>query len=261
MNIIAVDDEKLALEGLMHAISKVRPDAKLHGFQSAKDACDFVVEVGCDVAFLDIEMRGESGMELARTLKELNPFLNVIFTTGYGEYASDAFGMHASGYVMKPVTADKIQKELDNLRYPLDDEENKRLKIKAFGNFEAFVDGSPIKFNYSKSKELLAYLVDRNGALCSNQEIMAMLWEDDDGADTHSSYMKNIKADLINTLEKEGCLNVLVRQRGRIGLIPDKISCDYYDYISGKKLGLYRGEYMSQYSWSEITHANLENDL
>ena len=43
---------------------------------------------------------------------------------------------------------------------------------------EIFVGGRPLSFKRSKSKELLAYLVDRNGATCTNGEMLAVLWED-----------------------------------------------------------------------------------
>lgn len=260
MKMIAVDDEKLALEGLLDAIGKVVPDAEVSGFRKTKEALEYVKQEGCDVAFLDIEMRGMSGLEFAKLLKGVNPQVNVIFTTGYGEYAGDAFGMHASGYVMKPVTPEKIKKELDELRFPIADKNEKRLCVQAFGNFEVLVDGSPVRFQYTKTKELLAYLVDRNGALCSNREIIAALWEDDDeDGSGHVSYMKNIRSDLLSTLEQVGCADVVVRQRGQMGIIPEKMKCDYFDYLKGLEEGVraFRGEYMTQYSWGEYTLGTL----
>ncbi|MCR5666048.1 MAG: response regulator [Eubacterium sp.] len=256
MEIIAVDDEKLALESLVSSIEKAAPNAGVHGFRLGADAIAYALETNCDIAFLDIELRGESGLEIARALKEMNPKINIIFTTGYGEYAGDAFGIHASGYVMKPITEEKIAHELKNLRHPYEEKED-RLLVKAFGNFEVFADGQPLKFQYTKAKELLAYLVDRNGALASNQEILATLWEDDDLESNHSSYLKNIRKDLMETLAEAGHEDVLVRQRGKMGIVPDKISCDYFDYLNGENMDAYRGEYMTQYSWSELTHGLL----
>lgn len=54
MNIVAVDDEKLALELLVDSIEKVVPEAKVNGFRKTADAISYVGENGCDVAFLDI---------------------------------------------------------------------------------------------------------------------------------------------------------------------------------------------------------------
>ena len=261
MRILAVDDEKIALEGLMNAIKKVVPDAELHGFRSPHEALELAKEKQLDIAFLDIEMREMDGIALAKHLKAISPMINIIFTTGYSEYSGSAFALHASGYVRKPITAEKISYEIMELRNPVAKVSDKRLKIRAFGNFEVYVNNKPLVFKYTKSKEMLAYLVDRCGALCSNNEIMCILWEDDDNIRNHTSYLKNTRADLIATLEEAGCGDVLERQRGTIGILSDKVDCDYLDYKQGKISGInaYMGEYMTQYSWSEATHGILED--
>ena len=123
-------------------------------------------------------MKGMTGISLVKRLKFINPKMNIIFTTGYSDYAGDAFGIRASGYVLKPATAEKIREEIENLRYPVECPTAQGLRIQTFGNFEVFADGRPPQFKYAKAKELLAYLVDRRGALCSNKEIIGILWEE-----------------------------------------------------------------------------------
>ena len=135
MNILAVDDEKIALEGLIQSIQKVVPDAEVAGFRRGDLAMEYASKNPVDVAFLDIEMRGENGLELAKKIKEIYPNRNIVFTTGYSEYAGEAFGMHASGYVMKPVTPEKIEKELGELRHPVETSKN-RVSCRTFGNFD-----------------------------------------------------------------------------------------------------------------------------
>ena len=260
MTIIAVDDEKIALEGLVNTIRQVSPDAEVYGFREAKDALDFVGSHPCDVAFLDIEMRAMNGMELARLLKLEHPQVNIVFATGYDEYMSQAFLLRASGYVTKPVTREKVRQELENLRNPVPICQEKKLRVQTFGYFEVFYGEEPDRFAYSKTKEMMAYLIDRNGALCTNGELMAVLWEDEAKTGGHTSYLKNIRKDLINTLEKYELADIVIRQRGMIGISPKNISCDYYDWLAGKPAGLnaYRGEYMNQYPWGEFTHGVLE---
>ncbi|MEE1145996.1 MAG: helix-turn-helix domain-containing protein, partial [Bacteroidaceae bacterium] len=112
--------------------------------------------------------------------------------------------------------------------------------------FEADIDGEPISFKYSKTKELLAYLVDRRGALCTSSELQAVIFEDDGG---HESYMKSLRRDLLETLEDAGCGNVIAQQRGKLGVVPDHLDCDYYDWCDGKRMGIvWNSEYMAQYS-------------
>ena len=253
MKIIALDDEELALDGLIDAIRACAPNAELHGCSYVEDVLVFLRDHSCDVAFLDVEMAGINGVELAEQLKLRNPDVNLIFATGFSGSQGSAFALHASGYLMKPITAEKVKRELDNLRRPVSEE--KRIQVQCFGNFEVYLYGIPLKFKYHKTKELLAYLVDREGALCTNGEIITNLF----GDDNHEAYLRSLRKDLLDTLEAAGCADVIAQQRGRLGIVPQAIRCDYYDWCDGKRMGnAYLGEYMAQYGWSEYTNAALQ---
>lgn len=256
MNILALDDEEIALEGLVSAAKQAEPSATIYSFRKPKEALEFCKSIPCEVALLDIQMRNMSGVELAKEVKFLNPNTNIIFTTGYTDYMRDAFELHASGYLMKPITPEKVRKELDNLRCPVQPVYSKRVRFQTFGNFEVFIEGQPVKFNYDLTKEMLAYLVDRKGALCTNGEIMAVLWEDKQS----SSYLRTLKADLIRTLRNAECEDIITRQKGKIGIVRTQVDCDYYDWLDSKSyaVNLYHGEYMAQYSWSEMTNAGMK---
>lgn len=255
MRIIAVEDELIALEGLLNILKVAAPDAEIHGFRYSDEALEYAKKNSVDVAFLDIQMIGMTGVELAELLADTNPRINIIFTTGYGHYRDVAFSMHASGYITKPVTYEKVKKELGDLRRPV--ETKKAVKVKTFGNFEVFINNKPVAFKYNKSKELLAYLVDRNGTLCSFREIMAILFEDDDG---HENYLKSLRRDLLEAFTQAGHRDVIVTQKGSIGIVPEKIDCDYFDWLQGKNTSTFMGEYMMQYSWAETTCARLDRE-
>lgn len=254
MIVIAVDDEHFALENLADSIWRASPETKIHRFRYPDEALDFAKENHVDVAFLDVEMVGMNGVDLAENLKLYHPDINIIFSTGYGHYRDAAFELHASGYLTKPITPEKVRKELDNLRRPV--RNPRRVRIRAFGNFEVYLDGNPINFKYSKTKEMLAYLVDRKGALCTNGEIMAILFEDDNG---HEAYFRSLRKDLTDVLEMAGCGGILNQQRGRIGIVPEMVECDYFSWCNGMRSlsNAFHGEYMTQYSWSEYTNAML----
>lgn len=250
----------------MTEIALAAPEAEINGFRGGKAALEYCARLkessdAVDAAFLDIEMRGMSGMTLGERLIALFPDINLIYTTGYSEYAVQAIDMRCSGYVLKPVTADKIRHELEHLRNPVPDKGESRLYARTFGKFEVYVDGRPLKFKYQKTKELLAYLIDRRGDPVSIADVMSVLWEDDSPDSSHVSYLKNIRTDLIKTLEESGCTECIVRSRGEIGVVTSAIDCDYYDYLDNQGVEgsdrLFRGEYMSQYSWGEYTLASL----
>ena len=253
MKIIAVDDEKIALQGLLSAIRQAAPHAEVYGFRYTGEAIEHMENDPCDVAFLDIEMKGMSGVEVAEKLKAINPDVNIIFATGFGSYRDVAFDLHASGYLIKPITEASVKRELENLRRPVSTP--KRLQIRAFGNFEALFNQSPLRFKYQKTKELLAYLVDRKGAMCSAGEIMSVLFDDDD----HNAYYQRLRSDLRSVFASVGCESLIIQQKGLLGLSAEEIDCDYYDYLNGKVAleKVYHGEYMMQYSFAEVTNAEL----
>ena len=246
---IAVDDEVLMLGALVAAI-KASPDiSEIIQFTGCEDALEYVKDNPADVAFLDINMRGMGGLTLAEKIISFCPDCKIVFCTGHEEYAIPAFKLHASGYLMKPISAKDVQVEIDNIKGVR--QKQKPLEVKCFGNFEVYAKGEKLTFKRSKTKELFAFLVDRNGAGVSVAEIGAALWESDDEAKNHN-YIHQLFRDLRQTLETAGVEDVFQRNNYLYSLNPEKIDCDYFSYIkTGKPEFL--GEYMTQYSWAEGT--------
>lgn len=217
-------------------------------------------EKSCRCFFLDIELPDINGLELAKKIKSVYGNANIIFVTGHPEYALDAHKVFASGFLVKPYTEEDVRCVLANLRFPVAPKDTHDIRIQCFGNFEVFYKGVPVKFRRNKSKELLAYLVMRKGALCSHGEILQVLWEElPDSASLHAG-LRNLIFDLSHTFEEFGVDNLLERQRGALAVNTDILDCDYYKYLRGDLIygHLYRGEFMYQYSWAEETAANLQ---
>lgn len=250
MNIVLVDDEPLTLKMLEVAVSEAVQNANISSFLKPREALSFAEQTKIDIAFLDINMQVIDGIKIAKRLKELYPKINIIFSTGYEEYALEALKLYSSGYLLKPINADDVREAMKNLRYPI--EESKRLEFRCFGNFEAYCDGKPIKFKLSLTKELLAYLVDRNGALCATPEIIGVLFEDADNI----YYYQKLRGDLIKTFTELGLSDCLTVTRGGLAINRETVECDYFDYKDGK-ISAKPTEYMSQYSFSESTFAEL----
>ena len=259
MKIIAVDDEKLALDTLVDSIEKTVPGAGVNGFRRPEEALAYVRENGCEIAFLDIKMRGMTGLELARRLKEIRGEINIIFVTGYSEYSLDAFRLYASDYLLKPATPDAVKQAMEHLRNPVRPEQAKRVRFQCFGNFEAFVDNRPLAFRRVRSKELLAYLVDRMGASVTMGELMTVIWEDGPDTLSRQSNLRNLIAELRNVLAEAGVEQIILKNRNSIALDCKAVDCDYYDFLRHipYAVNAYHGEYMAQYSWAEVTTAAL----
>ena len=249
MLFLAVDDENLQLNKLVDTLKAADPRCEVLSFNNPLVALEAVKQVKIDVAFLDIEMGGMNGVELGKRLKQLNPNINIIFVTGYDQYAIDAYSMHASGYLTKPVSVERIKAELSNLRYPMPGgNDANRLKAQCFGQFEVFYNNKPVKFARSKTKEMLAYLIDKRGAMVSVKELSQALFGEDKG-----SYIRNLVADLTQALKELNIEEVFVKRFNSYGVDSSLISCDYYDYLKGEPYAVkaYRGSYMEQYSWKK----------
>ena len=117
-NVILVDDRKLVLTGGLPILEKALPSASVTGFTDGDEALEFARSNRVALAFLDIELRGMSGLDLCRKLLEVNPRTNIVFLTAYADYSLDAWGTGASGFMLKPITVEGVKEQLKKLRYP-----------------------------------------------------------------------------------------------------------------------------------------------
>ena len=128
--------------------------------------------------------------------------------------------------------------------------------IRTFGYFDIFVDGKPVLFNHLKAKELLALLVDRRGGFISSKEAISFLWENEaSNRTTHARYRK-VAMWLRETLEAHNIGDIVENHNGNRRIVPEKVSCDMYRYMSDKinPERRFRGSYMLNYSWGETTY-------
>ena len=275
MTVVAVDDEEISLMCLEAVLDSMDDVDKVLTFSNAEDTIDYFKTGKADAAFLDIQLYLSggtlNGLMLAAKIKELCPECHVVFVTSCPEYAVDAFKLHVSGYIVKPVTREAARKELDyiimekraasNARGVVEEkEEEPKLRVQCFGNFEVFWKNKPVVFQLSKAKELFAYLVHRKGASVSMAELAAVLFEDKEDGLSVQSQIRNLVASMRKTLSSLGCPDLFNKSRGYISIKTDLINCDYYSFMNGDSdaINEYSGEYMAQYSWAEFTVGYLE---
>lgn len=260
MKCFAVDDEPIVLALLERTIREAAPGCEVRSFGSARDALDAAAAgERPDVAFLDIAMFDMTGLELAKALREHAPDTKVVFVTGYSDYALEAFNVHARGYVLKPVTVEKVRVELEGIgerglpRDPV-------LRVQTFGHFDVFANGEPVRFSHAKTKELFAFLVDRRGSSVNTGELCATLWEDRPDGPSVRSYARTVVSDLARALRDAGAEDVLVKRRNSFSIDCALVDCDLYRFLEGERAAVrsYRGQYMAQYSWAELTLGELE---
>jgi len=139
--------------------------------------------------------------------------------------------------------------------------EAQTVAIRTFGYFDVFVGGRPIAFRNKKSKELLALLVDRRGGYITSEEAIGFLWEEEPvNAMTLARYRK-VALRLKNTLEEYGISDIIASVDGKRRIVMEKVECDLYHYLSGKKeyAQSFKGSYLTNYSWGETTLGELSN--
>ena len=255
MKAIAVDDEVLMLGALAMAVEESSDISEVAKFSGCDEALEFVKDNPIDIAFLDINMRGMGGLALAEKILAVRPNCKIVFCTGYEEYAISAFKLHASGYLMKPISAEDVQREIDNIKGIRQKE--KPLTVKCFGNFEVYAKDEKLVFKRLKSKELFAFLVDRNGAGMTAKQICAVLFPEDQDDNKNSAYLRQLVLDLKNTLKAAGAESVLCHETPCYRVDTSMIKCDYLTYLETGKPE-FHGEYMTQYSWAEETCAWLQ---
>jgi two-component SAPR family response regulator len=165
-----------------------------------------------------------------------------------------AFKLHACGYLLKPISAADVQAEIDNIigiRH-----REKPLTVKCFGNFEVYTKDEMLMFKRLKTKELFAFLIDRNGAGMTAKQICAVLFPDDTDDTKNAAYLRQLVLDLKNTLKTAGAESVLCHETPYYRVDTSLLKCDYFSHLESGKPEFF-GEYMTQYSWAEETCAML----
>ena len=265
MHTLTVDDRELIVTQMLGILQKLDPDGSHLGATESTEALRLADAQPLDVAFLDVEMPGDlSGLMLAQQLKERYPRMNTVFITGHQEYALQAFELDASGYLLKPLTLEAVAHQLSVLRFRPDVSNAGKICIRCFGAFEATCNGVPLDFSYSKSKELLACLVDRKGALCSNDTLIGALWPEEPASQQTKARLRKCVKDLKDVLAAVGASDVIQHQdRIGIGLDISRVDCDYYRYLQGDPIAVHQfcGKYMMQYDFAEETRADLLHEL
>ena len=238
MRIICVDDEPLAMEYTVGQCRRSHP---------------------ADVAILDINMPEIDGITLAARIKEAHPQTAILFLTAYKEYAFDAYAVHPTGYLLKPVSQEKLAAEVAYASGEQHPSMPAHIHIKTFGAFDVYVDDRPISFKLAKAKELLAYLVDKQGSGVTRTELFAAVWDDSLYDRRMQKRLDVYIRSLRETLQEYGISEIMEMEKGVLRVKTDTFVCDAYLFYSGDSdtINAYRGEYMSSYAWASMTEAIL----
>jgi two-component SAPR family response regulator len=254
INILCIEKNDILLEKMFESVSSSIDNQKvlkLNEYNYKK-----VRVIKPDVVFINYS---EEAISLAKEIYDSKLETSIIILIDDKLQSYDAMKVHASGVILKPYTANDLKEELTSLKMLTS--KTHKVEVKTFGNFDIFVDGKNIKFARTKSKELLAYLIDKKGTSVSSSELIVNLWEEHDVCKTTRSMLHNLISDIKDTLIKHDILDIIEMDRNAYRIICEKVSCDYFDLLNGKKSAYnkFTGEYMAAYEWAMFTASTLEN--
>lgn len=192
MNILAVDDELSGINMLSRSIQKAVPEAELASFQDPYEALEYAKGCEVSIAFVDVRMPGMGGLALAAELKRLHPKINIIFVTGYREYAGAAFALHASGYVQKPVSPGVVLEQMENLRFPPEPAPSiQRLGPYTFDHVaqRVYLNGEDTLLK-PREFRLFCLLAENPEQFFTPEELYQRVWGDEAIGNVHTVYVR-----------------------------------------------------------------------
>ncbi|HEX7713280.1 MAG TPA: response regulator [Bacillota bacterium] len=263
--------ERLLLEsGLVEIVAK---------FTSPLAALEFIETNTIDAAFLDIEMPDMDGIELATRIIDLQEWIAVVFVTAYNQYAVEAFRLNALDYLMKPVTAERLQETLNRIAAVRELRvKPATVRVQCFGKFTVTSGVSEVKFRTEKAQELLAFLIDRSGEFAHRSEICDSLWEEYDG-DRALIHFNTTLYYVKKALREQGVTVPIQHDRNSYRFDAAGFDCDYCRFrefaarsgnVNRSNLmeyeeiaGLYNGDYLSgmQFTWIERNRQMLKDQF
>ncbi|ACL19618.1 response regulator receiver and SARP domain protein [Desulfitobacterium hafniense DCB-2] len=239
IRIAAVDDERHALERFERMVSEVK-ELELCGlFNTGKQLLAYIKEHPLDVVFLDIEMPGINGLQLSGQILDLNETIDIVFVTAFNQYAVEAFELQAMDYLMKPLSKDRLGKTVKRLLKTKGSTDRPgKPFIQCFGGFEVFLDGKALAWKNSKAKEVLAFLVHKEGVPVSWEKISDAVWPDYNSEKAQTNFHATTYL-LRKRLAEAGLARILENGRGNYRIIKDQVHCDLYqleELIKGERI-------------------------
>lgn len=235
MRVFIVDDEQHCLDEFKWLLHKY-PDIEVMGMFSDPNAALAAAAEGCpDAAFLDIDMPGLTGLELALEIQAVCPGIVVVFVTAYAQYALEAFSTFPLDFLLKPVKEARLDETIEHLRVQHKllnraSAPDNRMKIRCFGAFELLA-AEEVKWETRRVRDLFLYLIDLRGAAPAKDEMLRALFDDQDSKGTAVNLRMTIYRlrSLLCALDAEGEY-LKMGDDYRLTIAPGV--CDYTDFMA-----------------------------
>ena len=245
MKVIAVDDEISSLQiFLKEIVSLDNLECKFFKDDS-KQILDYVKQNDVSASFIDINMPGINGIELAKKLIEIHEDMQIVFVTGINIAEKDlpsSLRNNVLGFIYKPYSFLDVKRYVDWISNSYS-----CMEVKMFNSFDCFIEGKAVRFSSAKSKELFALAIAYNGKTLEMNDAISQLWPD-----TPIDNAKRLYRDAVWRLRKtlsEYNFNCVDFSRAQLKVNKNRIRCDYWDFIKTGE-GNYNGSFCKSYDWS-----------
>ena len=184
MKALLVDDEEMNLYMLEKYLKRYPVFKNIYQHTNPFTAYEEIKIIRPDVVFMDIEMPGMNGLELAQKIMEYDSTIKVVFITSYDSYAFKAFEVYAIDYILKPISFERLDKTVmrllnDNFHIEVSEME-KKLEIKTFGTLEVLKGIKHVKWNGPKTEELFSFLLSNYNKSIHKDIIIDTFWPECD---------------------------------------------------------------------------------
>ncbi|UOY90275.1 LytR/AlgR family response regulator transcription factor [Bacillus glycinifermentans] len=116
LKVLIVDDEMFARDELRYLLERTKEVDTIDEAEHIEEAFDKMADQKPDILFLDIDLSGENGFDIAKRLKKMSAPPAVVFATAYDEYALKAFEVDAIDYLTKPFDEERIRQTIKKYR-------------------------------------------------------------------------------------------------------------------------------------------------
>ncbi|MNI31954.1 Transcriptional regulatory protein YehT [compost metagenome] len=186
IRVLLVDDEEDALDLLGILLGQIGGVEVVGRYINPVQAIDAIGKSRVDAVFLDNQMPGMKGTEVARTIRQSLPQIPIVFTTAYAEYAVEAFEIQSTDYLLKPFTKERLQNTVARIKQSLSASsiEARRntsipFAIQCLGRFQIQLPNNgdqTLSWKTKKERELCAFLIHHEGKPSNTASIIEELW-------------------------------------------------------------------------------------
>ncbi|MCU6708870.1 response regulator [Paenibacillus sp. J5C_2022] len=238
MRVVIIDDDQAMLTVMKRRLARMEGIEVAASMRQVPDALDYFRNHTADLAFIDIEIAGDNGLQLARELRERHQELDIVFVTSHREYALDAFEAYPLDYMVKPISAPRLSETVERARrkrqgQPAADGDANELKQSVIQGLGGLTVSGPldneVKWISSKSKELFAFLLLNRGKNVSRSLIIEQVFPDMP-LNNSKTYLHTAVYQLRKALSSQGLREMVVSNHDQYRLELASVEVDFIDF-------------------------------